>query len=122
MNSRDRNALLHEASAVEAAELLSKLDRGYQSAYAAARQAEGTPEWGTRYSMAADLHQDATLAWIEAGDRGLREPAETISAMAARAYHEALADRETACTPAELAPRMGRTDPQADIEWEAEAG
>src|SRR5438552_3115202 len=103
MNTRDRNALLHEASAAEAAELLGKLDRGYRSAYAVARQAEGTPEWGSRYSMAADLHQDATLARIEAEDRGLREPAQTIPAMAAQAKHEALADGEAAHTHAELA-------------------
>jgi hypothetical protein len=94
MNSRDTNAILTEASAAEAAQLLGKLDRGYQSAYAAARQAEGTPEWGTRYSMAADLHQDATLAWIEAGDRGLREPTEPISAMTAPTYRQAQAEPE----------------------------
>ena len=94
MNSKDSNALLDQASAAEAAELLGKLGRGYRSAYAAARQAEGTPDWGSRYSMAADIHQDATLAWIEAEDRGLREPAETIPAIAAQAYHEALAQPE----------------------------
>ena len=44
--------------------------------------------------MAADLHQDATLAWIEAGERGLREPTETIPAMAARAHRQALAEPE----------------------------
>jgi hypothetical protein len=32
MNSRDTNAILIEASAAEAAQLLGKLDRGYQSA------------------------------------------------------------------------------------------
>jgi hypothetical protein len=94
MNSKGRNALLNEASAAEAAELLSKLDRGHRSAYEAARQAEGTPEWGSRYSMAADIHQDATLAWIEAGERGLREPTETIPAMTARTYRQALAEPE----------------------------
>jgi hypothetical protein len=72
--------------------------------------------------MAADIHQDATLAWIEAGERGMGEPAETIPATTARANHEALADGEAARTPAELAARMGRTDPQAGIEREAEAG
>jgi hypothetical protein len=94
MNSRDKNALLNQASAAEAAELLGKLDRGYQSAYAVARQAEGTPEWASRYSMAADIHKDATLAWIEAGDRGLREPAETIPAMTARADRQTLPEPE----------------------------
>jgi hypothetical protein len=94
MDGTDGNALLPEALAAEAAELLAKLDRGYRSAYAVARQAEGTPEWGSRYSMAADIHQDATLAWIEAGDRGLREPTETIPAMAARAYRQALPEPE----------------------------
>jgi hypothetical protein len=94
MDDRDENALLKGASAAEAAELIGKLDRGYWSAYAVARQAEGTPEWGSRYSMAADIHRDAALAWIEAGDRGLREPAETIPAMAAPAYREVLAENE----------------------------
>src|SRR5947208_2680227 len=94
MNSKDRNTLLTEASAAEAAELLGKLDRGYRSAYAAARQAEGTPDWGSRYSMAADIHQDATLAWIEAEDRGLREPAETIPATTARADRQAMREPE----------------------------
>ena len=94
MDGRDGNALLTEASAAEAAELLGKLDRGYRSAYAVARQAEGTPEWGSRYSMAADLHKDATLAWIEAGDRGLREPTETIPAMTAQAHRPAIAEAE----------------------------
>ncbi|HEV8279588.1 MAG TPA: hypothetical protein VGQ26_28385 [Streptosporangiaceae bacterium] len=94
MNSKVRNALLAEASAAEAAELLAKLDRGYRSAYEAARQAEGTPDWGSRYSMAADIHQDATLAWTEAAERGLREPTETIPAMTARTYRQALAEPE----------------------------
>jgi hypothetical protein len=94
MDGRDGNALLTEALAAEAAELLAKLDRGYRSAYAVARQAEGTPEWGSRYSMAADIHQDATLAWIEAGDRGLREPTEPISAMTAPTYRQAQAEPE----------------------------
>ena len=123
MNSRDTNALLNQASVAEAAELLGKLDRGYRSAYAAARQAEGTPEWGSRYSMAADIHKDAALAWIEAGDRGLREPAETIPAMTARAHRQPIAEaeHEAARTPAEYAARIGRPDPQADLEWQAEA-
>jgi hypothetical protein len=94
MNSKDTNALLSQASAAEAAELLAKLDRGYRSAYAVARQAEGTSEWGSRYSMAADIHQDATLASIEAGERGLREPTETIPAMMARADRQALPEPE----------------------------
>ena len=92
MNSKDRNALLNQASAAEAAELLGKLDRGYRSAYAVARQAQGTPEWGSRYSMAADIHQDATLARIEAEDHGLREPTETIPVMTAWTYRQALAE------------------------------
>ena len=37
MDGRDGNALLTEASAAEAAELLAKLDRGYRSAYAGER-------------------------------------------------------------------------------------
>jgi hypothetical protein len=94
MNSRDRNALLNQASAAEAAELLGKLDRGYRSAYAVARRPRGHRKGGSRYSMAADLHQDATLAWIEAADRRLREPAETILAMTARAHRQAIAEAE----------------------------
>jgi hypothetical protein len=81
---RDQEKILN-GTPQQAAELLTKLESGYCAAYEAARQAEGTPEWGRAVSTAAELHHHWAQAMEESCQPGMRQPAEPLGDFAARA-------------------------------------
>ena len=70
-------------------------------------------------SAVYELNDEQVARWRE-GDRSAWNEDAKGRPLSARAI--ARRDREATRTPAELAARMGRPAPRADIEWEAEAG
>src|SRR5262245_12208345 len=72
----------------QAAELLTRLERGYRAADQAARQAGGTPGWRRAISTAAEVHHHWAQAMDESCRSGMRHPDEPLPDSAARARRE----------------------------------
>ena len=94
----DENAVVKDVSAAEAAHLLDQLERGYQTAYAAAREAYGTSDYPARRALAADLDQLAGDERWASFAAGMRQPGESIPQFLRRTQAEATAaDRPMTC-------------------------
>ena len=107
----------------QAAELLTRLESGYRAAYQAARQAEGTPEWGRAISTAAEVHHHWAQAMDESRQLGMRHPAERLPDFAARARREGEPEAETKKQPPDRdpSPPPGTKAPEYVVEaWISE--
>jgi hypothetical protein len=104
-------------TAVEAAELLGKLERGHQEAYRVQKTYWRTPEWTSRKAMSEELDAQSVDAHWATFESGLRKPGETVEQFAARARHEAEQAPELEC------PECGEpavSKPPTDLlPWEA---
>jgi len=74
----DETALVKEVSPAEAAHLVDELERGYQAAYRAAREAYGTGDYQPRRAMAADLDELAGDEHWATFAVGMRQPGESV--------------------------------------------
>jgi hypothetical protein len=107
----------------QAAELLTRLKSGYRAAYQAARQAEGTPEWGRAISTAAEVHHHWAQAMDESCQLGMRHPAEPLPDFAGRARREGETEAETKKQPPgrDPSPPSGTRAPEYVMEaWVSE--
>jgi hypothetical protein len=103
--------------AVEAAELLGKLERGHQEAYRVQKTYWRTREWTSRKAMSQELDAQSVDAHRATLERGLRKPGETVEQFAARARHEAGQAPELECSECgEPAVNKPTTDL---VPWEA---
>jgi hypothetical protein len=104
-------------NAVEAAELLGKLERGHQEAYRVQKTYWRTPEWTSRKAMSEELNAQSVEAHWATFESGLRKPGETVEQFATRARHEAEMAPELKC------PECGEpalSKPTTDlVPWEA---
>jgi hypothetical protein len=88
MTAQNQDSILNGATPQEAAHLLTSLESGQRAAYEVARQAEGTPAWGSAISTAAEVHRLSAEAMNESCQPGMREPGEPLGNFAARAWRE----------------------------------
>ncbi len=91
----DQNAIVKELEPAEAAHLLDQLERGYQAAYTAAREAYGTSDHLPRRAMADDLDQLSQDEHWATFATGMRQPGESISRFQHRAETEAARQQMT---------------------------
>jgi hypothetical protein len=118
----ERDSVLH-GTPQQAAELLTRLESGYRAAYQAARQAEGTPEWGRAISTAAEVHHHWAQAMDESCRPGMRHPAEPLPGFAARARREGETEAETNKQPPgrDPSPPSGTRAPEYVVQaWASE--
>jgi hypothetical protein len=112
----DETALVKEVSPAEAAHLIDQLERGYQAAYRAAREAYGTGDCPPRRAMATDLDQLAGDERWATFATGMRQPGESVPQFLDRTQAEA-AERQMTC------PECGedaQEQPPADlVNWQA---
>jgi len=79
------HGLLQKATELEAAELLIKLERGYQAALKTAREASGTPAYRARREMSIELDRLSIDAMWESFMLRIRRPAESLEQFMERA-------------------------------------
>ncbi len=120
MIKHDETAVVKDLDPAEAAHLIDQLERGYQAAYAAAREAHGTPGHQARADLAADLDQLALDEHHATYALGMRQPGETIPRFLHRAQAEAdaQADRRSMICP-ECDQNASRQPPADLVNWRA---